>query len=217
MRQGRIIVVEGIIGSSKSTFCQSYAACNDNVVVLKEWVDDNILMEYINDMPNKAKSFQFRAQAEVINNYKQAEILAKEGKTVLIDRGIYGNLVFATMQMQKGYINAYDFEIYKSNIADLIEYFRNSNVRISTWLLKCAPHVALQRITKRARNGENNYTLDYLIELDNRHMQTIKCDKILDTSSNYVLTDVCELSHNNSTNNTKILSKASLYEIIESK
>lgn len=184
--EGKIIIVEGIISSGKSLFCNSYAACNKNVVVFKEWVDNKILAEYISDMPNKATSFQFRAQEETLSKLLQAEILAKEGKIVLIDRGVYGNLIFATLQKEKGYISLEDFKEYNSKFIDeWLKRKSTSTITIETWLLKCDPRTAFNRINKRGREGESNYMLDYLIELDQKHQQMIPCDRVIDTNTNY--------------------------------
>ena len=177
--EGRIIIIEGLQGVGKSVFCESYAKCNKNVVVLKEWVDNQILEEYINDMPNKATSFQCKAQQETIKKLYEAIQLVKENKTVLLDRGIYGNLVFCTLQHEKGYISVVDFNFYKIMCEVKI------NVPIETWLLKCTPEIALERIKKRNRDGESAYTLEYLQDLDKKHNEIIPYDRIININKSY--------------------------------
>lgn len=176
-QEAKIIVVEGIQGAGKSTFCKSYAACNKNVVVMEEWVDEEFLEKYLHDMKKHATVFQFRAQEETIKKMLRAEELVKEGKTVLIDRGIYGNYVFCVLQYQKGYISDGDLVIYQR----VMEKFKLS-VPIETWMLYCPPETALARIHKRNRPGEDTYTLEYLQKLNTTHQALIPFNKMIDVT-----------------------------------
>ena len=64
-------------------------------------------------MKNKATNFQFQIQDETVKRIRMAIELAKEGKTVLIDRGLIGNRCFAEIQYEKGFINQKDIELYR--------------------------------------------------------------------------------------------------------
>lgn len=166
--KGKIIIIEGNIGSGKSVFCKSYAANNPNIIVLEEWVDNILLLDYLSDMKNKATDFQFQIQDETVKRIRTAIELAKEGKTVLIDRGILGNRCFAEIQYEKGFISEKDIEIYRknysyNNIKELTE------IPIEIWYLVCNVDVCISRIKNRSRSGENLYDFEYLSMLKNKH------------------------------------------------
>lgn len=71
-KRGKVIIVEGIPGVGKSSYCENFALFNKNVVIIKEWVDNTILKEYLFDMKNNATSFQFLAQEESIKETKRS-------------------------------------------------------------------------------------------------------------------------------------------------
>ena len=147
----KIIIIEGNVGSGKSVFCSLYATNNPNVIVLEEWVDKKILSEYISDMKNKATDFQFQIQDETVKRIHKAVDLAKNGKTVLIDRGLIGNRCFAEIQHEKGYISEKDIEIYrkKYSYSNIKESPLGSGIPIEIWYLVCDVEICISRIKNR--------------------------------------------------------------------
>ena len=83
--EGKIIIVEGLQGSGKTLFCKSYVEWHENSVMLEEWVDPEILSNYINDMKNQATEFQFRAQDETLKNIKTKWILSYNYSKYIVD------------------------------------------------------------------------------------------------------------------------------------
>lgn len=169
--QSKIIIIEGNIGSGKSVFCKSYAANNSDVIVLKEWVDEKILSEYISDMKNKATNFQFQIQDETVKRIHMAIELVKEGKTVLVDRGLIGNRCFAELQYEKGFITQKDIELYRKKYSyHLFNDGENlAEIPVEIWYLVCDVKVCMSRIKNRGRSGENLYNIEYLSMLKNKH------------------------------------------------
>jgi deoxyadenosine/deoxycytidine kinase len=168
-----IIVVEGIQGVGKTTFCKNYAASYENVIVLEEWVDEKLLADYIADMPNKATEFQFAVLQQTIKRLNEACELSKQNKTVLVDRGLIGNQCFAEVQHDQGYISEKDIIEYRNSIP----FFE-----VETWHLICNPYKALQRIKKRDRVGEDAYSFEYLSRLKQKHDLLLCPYKIIDVS-----------------------------------
>lgn len=189
--KGRIIIIEGIQGSGKTVLCKSIEKWM-GAEILEEWVDDDYLAEYIADMKVMAKDFQFRAQHETMKSILAAIEMAKLGKTVLLDRGIYGNHCFAQVQHELGFISKSEMKEYET----LFKYDKvftnvnglNSQYTVETWLLECEAEVAMKRIAKRDRKGENGYTLDYLKSLQEHHREIVKADKVIDTNESQKLT-----------------------------
>lgn len=177
--KAKIIFLEGLPGSGKTTLGNSYKAHNHNVIFCEEWVDEKILAEYIADMPNKATSFQFRAQEEAIKKVYDAIEHVKSGKTVVIDRGIIGNRCFAELQFQRGFISETDMFRYRNRFSEE-SVLSKIEVPYEIWHLQCDPSRALTRIMKRNRNGESAYTLEYLESLAKQQEVLLSNAKVID-------------------------------------
>jgi len=194
---GKIIIIEGVPGCGKTTFCKSYVDSNPNAKMMEEWVDEKILSEYIADMPNKATFFQFEAQRQTMNKLREAVKLAKEGQIVLIDRGLIGNRCFAEVQHEAGFINAESMTRYREKI-EAAFISMSKEVTLETWYLQCEVDVALERIRQRNRNGESSYSSEYLAKLKKKHddllgegVKVVDVNKTLKVSSDGVLDVRC--------------------------
>lgn len=166
---GKIIVVEGVPGVGKTTFCTKYAEENSGVVVFPEVFDPKILKEYITDMSSHAFKFQTSMQESTLVRIADAITEAGGGKTVLIDRGLVGNQCFAEVQHQQGFITIEELALYLSK--------NLYPCSIETWYLVASVDTVLARIEKRNRDGESAYTRDYIETLINKHNELLLCDK----------------------------------------
>lgn len=91
-----------------------------------------------------------------------AEQKAKHDGTVcVIDRSLWGNSVFASLQVEKGNISLQEWNVYlrvmKTKapcMADYIVY------------LDCNPEISLERLKSRGRQSESTVPLDYLQTLE---------------------------------------------------
>lgn len=163
MSKGMVIIVEGVPGCGKTSFCRSYLKQNKDAVIMEEWVDVNLLSKYISNMEEYAFEFQCRAQTETLKNIELALQYASEGKTVLIDRGVVGNECFAEIQHESGFISDEELKEYKALSSNI------DATMFKTCYLKCDAEVALRRISNRGRNGESSYTINYLQKLVEKH------------------------------------------------
>src|SRR4029079_5909118 len=93
-----LIILEGLPSAGKSLWGQSFFEAHENAVFLEEWVDEKVLKEYLENMKEKATEFQFYIQEETVNRVKKAIELVKEGKVVILDRGLIGNECFVSVQ-----------------------------------------------------------------------------------------------------------------------
>lgn len=85
----------------------------------------------------------------------------QDGTVCIIDRSIWGNAVFAALQVQKGNISLDEWAVYlrvmKTNspvMADYVVY------------LDCNPVISFERIQTRGRKSESTVPLDYLQTLE---------------------------------------------------
>ena len=183
-----LIILEGLPGASKTLFGKSYVAAHENAVFLEEWVDERVLKEYLENMKEKATSFQFYIQEETVNRIKKAIELVKTGKTVVLDRGLIGNSCFAFVQNDACVISDQEMKIYEKRFSyDNIEGFKN--IKSSTLYLKATPEFCLERIRNRGRDGESAYDLKYLNQLAGTHNTLLANTKICHITKDYPLND----------------------------
>ena len=178
-----LIILEGVQACGKTTLGKSYVAANPNAIFLEEWVDEKVLKEYLQNMKDKAKDFQFYIQEETVNRVKKAIELVKTGKIVILDRGLIGNECFARVQHNAGLISNEDMETYSKTFSyGMIPGF--ADIKSTTIYMKATAEFCLERIRTRAREGESTYDLDYLNRLINMHNTLIKSEVIMKIDSN---------------------------------
>ncbi len=196
-----LIILEGLPGASKTLFGKSFAAAHENAVFLEEWGDEKVLKEYLENMKEKATSFQFYIQQETVNRVKRAIRLVKDGKCVILDRGLIGNECFVLVQNDSCIISDKDLKTYQEEFRyDLIPEFKD--IKSSTLYLKAKPEFCLERIRRRARDGEESYTFDYLDQLCGTHDALLSNVRIVSIDKDYPL------------DNKGLLSNSSLLEIL---
>jgi len=186
-----IISIEGNIGSGKSTLFEKlkvYFANNKNIIFVREPVDiwesiqdengTTILEKFYQDQIKYSFSFQIMAYISRINLLKET-IKQHPGVTIITERSLYTDkMVFAKMLYDTHKIEYINYQIY----LNLFDTFKNDFNVDNIIYIKTDPDVCYNRILKRARNGENNISLDYLQLCDTYHnnmVDILQCDKIV--------------------------------------
>jgi deoxyadenosine/deoxycytidine kinase len=185
---GRVIVIEGCPGAGKTLLSESLFNSSPNVKVLTEWVNEDMLAKYLRDMKKYASRFQFMIQSETVKRIKKAIQLAKQGYTVVVDRGIDGNRCFAEIQYEKGVISAADIAVYRRAYSyDLIPGIQD--VQLDVIYLKAEVSTCMARIKRRNRDGEDTYDSTYITNLKSKHDDLLKDAKIVDANEDVKLED----------------------------
>jgi len=186
-----IISIEGNIGSGKSTLFEKlkiHFANNKNIIFVREPVDiweriqdengTTILEKFYQDQIKYSFSFQIMAYISRINLLKET-IKEHPGVTIITERSLYTDkMVFAKMLYDTHKIEYINYQIY----LNLFDTFKNDFNVDNIIYIKTNPDVCYNRILKRARNGENNISLDYLQLCDTYHnnmVDILQCDKIV--------------------------------------
>jgi len=186
-----IISIEGNIGSGKSTLFEKlkiHFANNKNIIFVREPVDiwesiqdengTTILEKFYQDQIKYSFSFQIMAYISRINLLKET-IKQHPGVTIITERSLYTDkMVFAKMLYDTHKIEYINYQIY----LNLFDTFKNDFNVDNIIYIKTDPDVCYNRILKRARNGENNISLDYLQLCDTYHnnmVDILQCDKIV--------------------------------------
>lgn len=181
---GEIIIIEGLIGCGKTTFCKSIKNMLINrgqkVYFFNESFNFDLLQLYLSDRKKYAFSFQSIMAMERKRVLKDAQQMSKDGYIVIIDRGLLGDYSFAKMLFQNGLINndewlTYHSLLFGSNDNEILtnNFFENiDNCRVI--YLECSPEIAFERMVKRNRLGEKeSYSLKYFQHLDKCYKQTL--------------------------------------------
>jgi len=186
-----IISIEGNIGSGKSTLFEKlkiHFANNKNIIFVREPVDiwesiqdengTTILEKFYQDQIKYSFSFQIMAYISRINLLKET-IKQHPGVTIITERSLYTDkMVFAKMLYDTHKIEYINYQIY----LNLFDTFKNDFNVDNIIYIKTDPDICYNRILKRARNGENNISLDYLQLCDTYHnnmVDILECDKIV--------------------------------------
>jgi deoxyadenosine/deoxycytidine kinase len=186
-----IISIEGNIGSGKSTLFEKlkiHFANNKNIIFVREPVDiwesiqdengTTILEKFYQDQIKYSFSFQIMAYISRINLLKET-IKHNPGVTIITERSLYTDkMVFAKMLYDTHKIEYINYQIY----LNLFDTFKNDFNVNNIIYIKTDPDICYNRILKRARNGENNISVDYLQLCDTYHnnmVDILECDKIV--------------------------------------
>jgi deoxyadenosine/deoxycytidine kinase len=179
----KIISIDGNIGSGKSTLLNAIKnkyLLNTNVIFLQEPVEvwnnikdsdgKTILEKFYLNQDKYAFSFQMMAYISRLSIVKNA--VTKNPNAIFItERSLYTDkYIFAKMLYDQGKIEEINYNIYLNWFDDFAKDYPIRNI---IWI-DTLPEICYQRISKRARIGEEIISLDYLKECDKYHTSFIK-------------------------------------------
>lgn len=177
--KGGIFTIEGIIGVGKTTLGTSLESFLNsiglNTKFYPEYVNKELLEQYIKDMNKYAYSFQMIMLCKRIEIYRDAERFASTGGIALIDRSIVGDMTFARMQKDNGNFTDDEWRIYLSLMKQEIQLSPTANI-----YLYCSPENSLQRVIKRGNEAEiKGYDPKYMKQLHDAYEISIaECNNI---------------------------------------
>lgn len=173
---GFVICIEGIIGIGKSTLgrslCEFLKHHNFKVNYFPEVINPKFLKLYLSDMKKYAFSFQISALQNRFEIHRRAAEFAAKGGIAIIDRGLYGDMAFAWMQVRKGFFSPDELAAYNEQIT-MQELYNPSFILH----LVCDPSVSIKRVQVRDRVGETGkkgYTKQYMKDLHEAHQETLQ-------------------------------------------
>lgn len=198
-----MIIVEGNIGAGKSTFLKNLAQYSDYFDIAQEPVDSwhkkedgsNLLENFYKNPHRWAYTLETFAMAARLQEHIRH---AKNKKPIIVERSIYsGHYCFAKNDYLAGYMTEIEWELYQHWFNTVIASFATPPKGFI--YLQVSPEVALERIQKRNRIGEENISLAYLKEIEKRHEEFLvqKIDVLKNISAVPVkIFDVNQLSFN---------------------
>ena len=173
--QNKLIVVEGNIGTGKSTFLK---LLRDRLHVnfIPEPTDkwqtvgksDNLLHLFYQDTPRWAYTFQSYAFLTRVHAILEHQAHTPEHNIHILERSVYcDRFCFAKNCYESGLMTPLEWQIYTEWFAWLVEKY---TPRPSGFIyLRTQPEISHQRIAKRQRSEETGIPLEYLQALHQKH------------------------------------------------
>lgn len=164
--KGSILVVEGNISSGKSTLTKDMSNFLNEIGIKSFVYEEPILQSYLELFLSNMKKYAFGFQMSMLLErqclYDRAEKFAEEGGVSIVDRGFYGDKVFAVLHNEEGNIDDKEMNIYE-------DVFSRMKFRAPTFVLylEVDPKVNVRRCKIRSRSGEcSAYTIGYFSKLN---------------------------------------------------
>ena len=176
-----IISIDGNIGCGKSTFLQELKKevkiqKLNNIIFLQEPVDQwskinvngvTILEKFYENPEKYAFSFQMMAYISRLSLLKTT-IRENPDAVIVTERSLYTDKnIFAKMLFDDKKIDPYSYQIYNM----WFDEFTKNLPEHKYVYLESSPDIITSRIKKRDRTGENNISIDYLINCHKYHQE----------------------------------------------
>ena len=158
-----MIVVDGVVGVGKS--CLMKIIAKEGYVSFEEPVVDNpILPKFYYDR----QRYSFPLQVFFLNKRFKHIKEASQVPNAVMDRSIYGDVIFAKMLCDKGEMSIEEFELYKELLENMLEHVKAPKLMI---YLEVSVDEAIRRIKKRGRDYEQVVERAYWEKLNNEYRE----------------------------------------------
>ena len=142
-----IICVDGVVGVGKSTLGKILSD-RYNLFFFEEPVVNNpILDKFYYDK----KRYSFPLQVFFLNKRFKMMKEAAELTNCIMDRSIYGDVIFSRMRMEDGDMTIEEFSVYEELLFNMLEHIKKPKLMI---YLESSVNHAISQIEKRGRDYE---------------------------------------------------------------
>lgn len=156
-----MIVIDGVVGVGKSTLMEILE--KNGYIAFKEPVTNNpILDKFYYDR----ERYSFPLQIYFLNErFKQIKKASQYPNSVL-DRSIYGDVIFAKMLRDNGEMSEVEFQIYLDLFGNMMEHLKAPKLLV---YLEISTDEAIKRIKKRGREYEQIVEREYWERLNQNY------------------------------------------------
>ncbi|WEG11021.1 deoxynucleoside kinase [Pullulanibacillus sp. KACC 23026] len=160
----RMIAIDGVVGVGKTTLMAILTDAKGYVPYIEPVVNNPILDKFYHDRERYSFPLQVFFLNERFKNIKSASTHEK----AVLDRSIYGDLIFAKLLRDSGDMSEEEFQIYLDLFHNMIEHCKPPALMI---YLEISPEEAMKRIEKRGRDYEQKDVVeaDYWIRLNHEY------------------------------------------------
>lgn len=161
-----IIYVEGIIGAGKSTFINELSKRIPSIVTHQEpvdsWVRCGIFNRFYSDMKRWATSFQLKV---LFDKVRAINSMTDDAGIHVVERSVYSDACFVNTVYKFGFVDDFEYALIEEarNTCE-VKHLPDAIIYIRPDLDTC-----MTRATSRGRDGENNVTREYQMELMKHH------------------------------------------------
>lgn len=166
----KLIAIEGLISAGKSTFCKTLdkkTIQGKKVICSFETINVKLLEKFCENQKKYAFAMQLNTMTR---RMQQAELLRYKynntNHTVILDRSMDGDSVFATKHFLSGNMTETEMQIYSDETKwnNLAEMLKSKHISAIVYL-HSTPQICRRNVQKRD-DVDKNYKEDYLNELD---------------------------------------------------
>ena len=184
-KRGLFITIDANIGAGKTNACHAITSAavfsGWNARVLEEPTHhpkfNHFLQRYYDDLSsgeNKGGGFAMQ-MFMLCQRYEQHKLAVEQawgdqGMVVVQDRPTYGDTVFATTAMERGFMSAEEYELYVNIYKNMSRDVMPPDIFV---FLDVSPEECYDRMHSRGRSQEEGVPLDYLKQLYDNYQKLL--------------------------------------------
>ena len=157
-----MIIVDAVVGAGKTSLMEILAE-ELNLTVFPEPVMDNPLLPKFYENMSK---YGFPLQVFFLNNRFRMIKEAQKLNGAIMDRAIYGDVIFAKMLGEQGNMSKEELDCYLDLFANMMEHLPTPELLI---YLKTDVDSAIRKIQKRGRDFEQDTPRQYWEDLNREY------------------------------------------------
>jgi deoxyadenosine/deoxycytidine kinase len=159
-----IIVIDGVVGAGKSTLAEKLS--NKLGIPVYFELQNQTTMNLLEEFYKDKERWSFTLQVHFLNErFKMVKDIHKKGVGIL-DRSIFGDMIFASMLHEDGYMTDDEYDTYKSLLNNVLEHTNNPDLLV---YLDCDLDTAMERIGIRGREMEQGVDEIYWKRLNEKY------------------------------------------------
>lgn len=157
------IVIDAVVGAGKTSYMEMLSE-EMKIPCFQEPVQDNPLLD---KFYYDRKRYAFPLQIYFLNRrFEMLKQASEAGEPSLMDRSIYGDMIFAKMLYEEGDMEKDEFILYRDLLTNMLDHVQAPKLMI---YLKIDTESAIERIKKRGRDYEQIVERDYWENLNKEY------------------------------------------------
>jgi deoxyadenosine/deoxycytidine kinase len=161
-RMESVICIDGVVGAGKTTLGEILAQ-DLGLVFFREPVDNNpLLSKFYHDQ----ERYSFPMQIYFLNKRFRMLKESQSLKGCVMDRSIYGDVIFARLLLMEGKMSQEEFDLYEDLLKNMLEHVAKPQLMV---YLDITVDNAISRIRERGRDYEQAVPKHYWEQLNTEY------------------------------------------------